>query len=373
MKIVAVAGARPNFVKIAPILRALESAGGSNTEVLLVDTGQHYDDAMAAAFFRDLHIPQPHRCLQVGSGSHAAQTAAIMQRFEPVVSEERPDVVLVVGDVNSTLACALVAAKLGVGVAHVEAGLRSFDRSMPEEINRVVTDALADQLFTTEASANENLTREGVAAERIYFVGNVMIDSLRWAEPLTQRSSILERLGVEGGPYALATLHRPVNVDDRETLAGILGALAELSRDLPVLLPAHPRTLWRLGDFHLGGLIERVCDGGKPPRGRVGLLEPLGYIDFLRLLSGAHLVLTDSGGVQEETTCLGVPCLSVRANTERPVTVELGTSLLVGNEPQRILDAAHAAVHTDRRPVTLPPLWDGHAAERIVAVLLDRR
>lgn len=376
MKIAAVAGARPNFVKIAPIVRALKGAGGGGVEVVLVDTGQHYDEAMAAAFLRDLQLPQPQHSLRVGSGSHAAQTAAVMRSFEPVITEERPDVVLVVGDVNSTLACALVAAKLGVPVAHVEAGLRSFDRSMPEEINRVLTDALADLLFTTESAANENLRREGVAEEKIHFVGNVMIDSLRWAQPLWERSPVLARLGVEAGSYALATLHRPGNVDDRGTLAGILGALAELSHELPVLLPAHPRTRARIASFALEEKLCRLDCGaavGELPRGRVALLDPLGYIDFLRLLSVARVVLTDSGGVQEEATCLGVPCLSLRSNTERPVTLDLGTSVLVGNRPQRILDAARGSLRASPKPVVLPPLWDGRAAERIAAILLQRR
>jgi UDP-N-acetylglucosamine 2-epimerase (non-hydrolysing) len=364
MKILVAAGARPNFVKIAPILRAFGSEAKGRIEPILVDTGQHYDNAMAAAFFSDLRIPPPHYSLRVGSASHAAQTAMILQRFEPVLAAERPALVLVVGDVNSTLACALTAAKLGIAVAHVEAGLRSFDRSMPEEINRVVTDALADLLFTTEQSANDNLAREGVAADRIHFVGNVMIDSLRWAEPLAQRSPVLDRVGVDGGPYALVTLHRPSNVDDPRQLAAILGALADLGNDLPVLFPVHPRTAARIGALD-------VAEGAAAPR-RISLLEPVGYIDFLRLLSSAAVVLTDSGGITEEATCLGVPCLTLRANTERPVTTELGSNVLAGTDPTQLAGKVRGALQAGRKPVRLPPLWDGHAAERIARILVQR-
>lgn len=375
MKIVIVAGARPNFVKVAPILRALDAEADARMKPILVDTGQHYDDAMAAALFADLRIPRPQYSLGAGSGSHALQTAAVMQRFEPVVLGERPDLVLVVGDVNSTLAGALVAAKLGVKVAHVEAGLRSFDRTMPEEINRVVTDALADLLFTTEKSANDNLAREGIASDKVYFVGNVMIDSLRWAEPLVERSFILERLGVEADAYVAVTLHRPANVDDPRRLTGMIEMLSELGRDLPVVFPAHPRTRERLSKLGMRSRLETASLTGvaAPMRHRgVMLIEPLGYIDFLRLSSSARLVLTDSGGVQEETTCLGVPCLSLRRDTERPVTTELGTTVLAGTDPARILMLTRKVLNAARKTAALPPLWDGHAAERIVHVLLDQ-
>jgi len=381
MKILNVVGARPNFVKIAPILRAIAAVNagrnGAPIESVLVHTEQHYDDAMSAAFFADLEIPPPHHTLGVGSGTHAVQTAEVIRRFEPVVMEERPDVVLVVGDVNSTAACALTAAKLGVPVAHVEAGLRSFDRSMPEEINRIVTDALSDFLFTTEASANDNLRREGVPSEKVFFVGNVMIDSLLSCRRLAQRSTIVERMGLTpdrfGSDYALVTLHRPSNVDAAEPLAAILGALAELSWEIPVVLPVHPRTRVRLQEFNLTQHVDPVALNGTPVvihPGRISLFEPVGYLDFLRLMSGARVVLTDSGGIQDETTCLGVPCITLRENTERPVTVTAGTSTLVGNDPERILAAAHQALENGQRPPQLPPLWDGHAAARIVDVLV---
>ncbi|MFQ5667699.1 MAG: non-hydrolyzing UDP-N-acetylglucosamine 2-epimerase [Candidatus Binatia bacterium] len=385
MKILSVVGARPNFVKIAPILRAVACAnhrgraGAEPLESVLVHTEQHYDDAMSAAFFTDLQIRRPDRTLGVGSGSHAMQTAEIMRRFEPVVVEEHPDVVLVVGDVNSTAACALTAAKLGVRVAHVEAGLRSFDRSMPEEINRIVTDALADFLFTTEESANANLQREGYPAEKVFFVGNVMIDSLLSCRRLAERSTILERLGLtvqcNGSDYALVTLHRPSNVDASEKLEAILGALAQLAWEIPVVLPVHPRTRARIDEFGLTRYVDLIPLDGGPViihPGRISVLEPVGYLDFLRLMSSARLVLTDSGGIQDETTCLSVACLTLRDNTERPVTLAAGTSTLVGSDPDRILACAHTALENGQRPTTLPPLWDGHAAERIVRVLVER-
>jgi UDP-N-acetylglucosamine 2-epimerase (non-hydrolysing) len=385
MKILSVVGARPNFVKIAPILRAVADynmrcgAGQPPVESVLVHTEQHYDDAMSAAFFTDLKIPRPKWTLGVGSGSHAIQTAEVMRRFEPVVLEERPDVVLVVGDVNSTVACALTAAKLGVRVAHVEAGLRSFDRSMPEELNRLVTDALADFLLTSEESANENLRREGQSAEKIFFVGNVMIDSLLSCRQLAQRSTIRDRLGLtqqhNGTDYALVTMHRPSNVDAESTLAAILGALAELSWELPVIFPAHPRTRARIAEFGLERYVDRNGTNGCPAiirPGRISLLAPVGYLDFLQLMADARLVLTDSGGIQEETTCLGVPCLTLRENTERPVTLTAGTNALVGTDAGRILECARKAIGNGRCVATLPPLWDGHAAERIVQILVER-
>jgi UDP-N-acetylglucosamine 2-epimerase (non-hydrolysing) len=381
MKILLVVGARPNFVKIAPILRELDAARASvgHIESVLVHTEQHYDDAMSAAFFSDLDIPRPNWTLGVGSGSHATQTAEIMRRFEPVVLEERPDVVLVVGDVNSTAACALTAAKLGVRIAHVEAGLRSFDRSMPEEINRIVTDVLSDFLFTTEESANENLRREGHPSEKVFFVGNVMIDSLLSCRRVAERSTILDRLGLTpqryGTDYALVTLHRPSNVDTAEKLEAVLGALAELSWEIPVVLPAHPRTRARMEEFGLARYIDLLGLDGSPVvihPGRISVLDPVGYLDFLRLMSAARIVLTDSGGIQDETTCLGVPCLTLRENTERPVTLTAGTSTLVGADPERILACARGALANGTRGPMLPPLWDGHAADRIVQVLLER-
>jgi UDP-N-acetylglucosamine 2-epimerase (non-hydrolysing) len=380
MKILSVVGARPNFVKIAPILKALAAmkASAEDVESVLVHTEQHYDDNMSAAFFADLEIERPRHTLGVGSGTHAVQTAEIMRRFEPVVIEERPDVVLVVGDVNSTVACALTAAKLGVRVAHVEAGLRSFDRSMPEEINRIATDSLSEWLFTTEESANENLRREGHPPERIFFVGNVMIDSLLACRRLAERSPVLDQLGLTrdsyGSDYALVTMHRPSNVDVPEKLDGVLRAFAELAWEIPVIFPVHPRTRRRIEEFGLTHYVHPMlrCNGPVICPGRISLLEPVGYIDFLRLMSGARVVLTDSGGIQEETTCLGVPCLTLRENTERPVTLAAGTSTLVGSDPARILAGAHGALENGKHPATLPALWDGHAAERIVRILHER-
>jgi UDP-N-acetylglucosamine 2-epimerase (non-hydrolysing) len=321
---------------------------------------------MSDDFFRDLGLPLPDVHLGVGSGSHARQTAAVMERFEPVVLEQKPDWVLVVGDVNSTLACALVCAKLGVPVAHVEAGLRSRDRTMPEEINRVVTDQLSDLLLTPSADADRNLIGEGIPPERIRLVGNVMIDSLLKHLELAERSQARERFGVSGSDYAVVTLHRPSNVDDPEVLRRILRALARLSRRLPIVFPAHPRTRRSIEEFGL--------DREDELRGDFRLTEPLGYLDFLRLYSGARLVLTDSGGIQEETTALGIPCLTLRENTERPVTVELGTNRVVGTDEERIVAEAEAALRQSSRggPPRVPPLWDGRAADRILDALIER-
>ena len=356
LKILNIVGARPNFMKIAPIQREMLGRAGEFLP-LIVHTGQHYDAAMSDSFFADLDIPKPDFHLEVGSASHAVQTARIMTQFEPVVLEQKPDWVLVVGDVNSTIACALVCAKLGVKVAHVEAGLRSRDRTMPEEINRVLTDSISDLLLTTSEDADENLEREGVAAEKIKFVGNVMIDSLFYNLKKAEQSTIREDLRLEEKNYAVLTLHRPSNVDDRKVLAGLLDALAEISRRLPIIFPVHPRTKAKIGEFDFAGRIENS---------RIKLIEPLGYLDFLRLYSGARLVLTDSGGIQEETTALGIPCLTLRENTERPVTIELGTNVLVGTNPEKIRGAASAVLESDaRKDAKIPPLWDGRAAERI--------
>jgi UDP-N-acetylglucosamine 2-epimerase (non-hydrolysing) len=375
--VLSVVGARPNFVKIAPILRALRArAGERSLAAPLVHTEQHYDDAMSAAFLADLEIGTPDYTLGVGSGSHATQTAEVMKRVEPVLQSLRPDVVLVVGDVNSTIACALTAAKLGCRVAHVEAGLRSFDRSMPEEINRLLTDAISDFLFTTEDSANENLRREGHAPEKVFFVGNVMIDSLLWCRRLAARSQITERLGLNGtGRYAVVTLHRPSNVDRAPTLRALLETLAVLARDLPVILPLHPRTRARIAEYDLERYLCRTeldGNGAALGGGRITVLDPVGYVDFFRLMSGARLVLTDSGGIQEETTCLGIPCLTLRENTERPITVSHGTNTVTGTDPERILDCARSALNDGPREARRPPLWDGRAAERIVDTLMAR-
>jgi UDP-N-acetylglucosamine 2-epimerase (non-hydrolysing) len=365
LKVINVVGARPNFMKVAPVVEAMRRRAGEFAPVV-VHTGQHYDERMSAAFFRDLRLPEPEVYLGAGSGSHAQQTAAVMQRFEPVVLELRPDWVLVVGDVNSTLACALVSSKLGVRVAHVEAGLRSRDRTMPEEINRLLTDQLSDLLLTPSEDADRNLVGEGIPAERIRLVGNVMIDSLLKQLALAEESDARERFGVADVDYAVVTLHRPSNVDDPRVLGGILSALARIGERLPVVFPIHPRTRKNLAEF---GLLEAIEVGG-----RVRLVEPLGYLDFLRLYSGARLVLTDSGGIQEETTALGIPCLTLRENTERPVTVELGTNRVVGTDPARIFEEAERALAKDRRnePPRVPPLWDGRAAERILDALLER-
>lgn len=353
-KLLCVAGARPNFMKLAPLLAALEQA--PDFAPTLVHTGQHYDDKMSGQFFADLGMRAPDHYLGVGSGSHAEQTAAVMQRFEPVAIAERPAGVVVVGDVNSTMACAIVAAKLEIPVIHVEAGLRSFDRGMPEEINRVVTDALASVLLVTEESGRRNLLAEGVPAGRIHMVGNLMIDSLRRHLAQARESGALERLGLQARSYGLVTLHRPANVDDPERLADILRALETISRDTPLLFPVHPRTRARLEA------------GGRAAGGRLQLVEPLGYLDFLCLMAESAIVLTDSGGVQEETTALGVPCLTLRENTERPVTIEQGTNRLAGVHSATILAAWEEA---KRQPKSgrIPDLWDGRAAERCLAAL----
>jgi UDP-N-acetylglucosamine 2-epimerase (non-hydrolysing) len=363
LKVINVVGARPNFMKVAPVVAAMRGRPADFSPTV-VHTGQHYDERMSDAFFRDLGLPTPDVHLGVGSGSHAQQTAAVMQRFEPVVLEHRPDWVLVVGDVNSTLACALVCSKLGIRVAHVEAGLRSRDRTMPEEINRLLTDQLSDLLLTPSADADRNLLAEGIPPERIRLVGNVMIDSLFQQLERAASSRVREELEVAGGDYAVVTLHRPSNVDEPATLGGILSALKRISEHLPIIFPIHPRTRKNLAEFGLHEAGERG--------GRVRFVEPLGYLDFLRLYSGARLVLTDSGGIQEETTALGIPCLTLRENTERPVTVELGTNRVVGTDPERIVAEAEAALAKDRReePPRVPPLWDGHAAERILGALL---
>jgi UDP-N-acetylglucosamine 2-epimerase (non-hydrolysing) len=353
-----VAGARPNFVKIGPVVAALREFP-QEIETTLVHTGQHYDQAMSESFFQDLGIPSPDVHLNVGSGSHAQQTAEIMKRFEAVLLERRPDYVLVVGDVNSTIACALTAAKLQIGVIHVEAGLRSFDREMPEEINRVLTDHLSDYLFITEESGLRNLRHEGIPDERIHLVGNVMIDSLRKQLESAARSCALEKYGVAPREYGLVTLHRPSNVDDPEVFRGILTALQEISKNLPLLFPLHPRTAAHVGEWGLDGFFS------------AGLrkAEPIGYVEFLQLMRHARVVFTDSGGIQEETTVLGVPCLTLRHNTERPVTIEIGTNQLVGTDPGKILAAAREVLGREMPEAIMPPLWDGKAANRIADVL----
>jgi UDP-N-acetylglucosamine 2-epimerase (non-hydrolysing) len=364
LKILNVVGARPNFMKVAPIVEAMKRREREFMPLLL-HTGQHYDEGMSKTFFRELRLPEPDVYLGVGSGSHAAQTAAVMVSFEPVVIREQPDWVVVVGDVNSTLACTLVCAKLGVRVAHVEAGLRSRDRAMPEEINRLLTDQIADLLLTPSVDADRNLLAEGIPPKRIRFVGNVMIDSLFSQLENAKRSTVREDLGISGQDYATLTLHRPSNVDDRATFSRILDALERISGQLPIIFPVHPRTRARIREFELAGRIEGLKN--------LRLIEPLGYLDFLHLYSGARLVLTDSGGIQEETTALSIPCLTLRENTERPVTVELGTNRVVGTDPAIITEAAFAALdprrETERKSV--PPLWDGLTAPRILDALIE--
>jgi len=350
MHILHVVGARPNFMKAAPVIRAL--AKWPEARQTLVHTGQHYDKNLSDVFFSQLSMPEPDVNLEVGSGSHAWQTAEVMTRFEPVVLERKPDIVLVYGDVNSTVAAALVCSKLLIRVAHVEAGLRSFDRTMPEEINRIVTDRLADMLFTPSEDGDINLAREGVPPEKIYRVGNVMIDTLVQLLPLAAQSpknGLPER-------YALVTLHRPSNVDDRASLRSILQALLEVNEQLEVVFPVHPRTRQRVEQFGIN--IQKLH-----------LLEPLPYIEFLALQRRAAVVITDSGGIQEETTYLGVPCLTLRSNTERPVTVTLGTNILIGADMGRLSLELSKILEGKGKKGTLPPLWDGHAAERIAEVL----
>src|SRR5216684_7253861 len=331
LKVIIVAGARPNFMKVAPIVAAM-SRRRHEFQSSLVHTGQHYDDAMSQAFFRDLEMTEPDFYLGVGSASHAQQTAAIMQAFEPVVIREQPDWVVVVGDVNSTMACALVCAKLDVKVAHVEAGLRSRDRTMPEEINRVLTDQIADLLLTPSSDADQNLLAEGIPPERIRMVGNIMIDSLLGNLERAKQSTVRADLGLQGKDYAVLTLHRPSNVDEVASFSRILDALEEIATRLPIIFPAHPRTRKMIAEL---GLTERI----ERPNGLLAI-DPVGYLDFLQLLSGARLVLTASGGIQEETTVLGIPCVTLPENTERPITVEMGTNTIAGNNPASIIKAA---------------------------------
>jgi UDP-N-acetylglucosamine 2-epimerase (non-hydrolysing) len=362
LKVILVAGARPNFMKVAPIYAEMKRRRDEFAP-LIVHTGQHYDAAMSDAFFEDLKMPKPDIYLGVGSASHAVQTARIMTEFEPVVLEHRPEWVVVVGDVNSTIACALVCAKLGIRVAHVEAGLRSRDRTMPEEINRILTDAISDLLLTTSRDADANLAAEGISAEKIRFVGNVMIDSLLEHLKLSEDSNIRSGLGLDAKDYAVLTLHRPSNVDDKESFSGIAEALIDIADRLPIVFPVHPRTRAKIEEFGLG---EKLTNAG------IMMIEPLGYLDFMRLYSGSRLVLTDSGGLQEETTVLGIPCLTLRNNTERPVTIEMGTNILVGTNRDKIVEAAKEVLNSGPggSGKMIPPLWDGKAAVRICDELL---
>lgn len=361
-RIMHVVGARPNFIKAAPVMRAC--ATNPAFAQTLVHTGQHYDANMSDVFFNDLGLPKPDINLEVGSGSHAAQTAEIMLRFEAAILRNTPDLLVVYGDVNSTIATAIVAVKLGIPVAHVEAGLRSFDRSMPEEINRVLTDQISSFFFTPSADADDNLRREGIDPSKIYMVGNVMIDTLarllpkaesRWQELVTQLPT------ADSGPalhnYGLITLHRPSNVDDPVRLSEILEGLSDIAKDLPLIFPVHPRTRQRIRVLN-----PRLADG-------IALVDPVGYLDFLALQKNARLVITDSGGIQEETTYLGVPCLTMRENTERPVTISLGTNILVGNDLQKLQREVRKILSGANKPGNVPPLWDGNAGDRIARIL----
>ena len=384
-------GANPRFLNRGKKRRSVSTLsiprasdrGVEWVDYLIVHTGQHYDQEMSRLFFEELGIPNPDINLEVGSASHAVQTAEIMRRFEEICLKEKPSHVLVVGDVNSTIACSLVASKLGIKVIHVEAGLRSFDRSMPEEINRVLTDAISDVLFTTEESANVNLRREGIPEERIHFVGNVMIDTLLKHREKAKQSKILEKMGLINLqlktqnsnliPYGILTLHRPSNVDDKEAFKEVIQALSEVSAQVPIVFPAHPRTLNRIKEFHFKRYFTFLNENSKLKiqNSHIYCLEPLGYLDFLQLMSNAKLVLTDSGGIQEETTILGIPCVTIRKNTERPITVTHGTNVIAGVKKENIINAAHAQLKKFSKAgsISPPPFWDGKAAERIVEIL----
>jgi UDP-N-acetylglucosamine 2-epimerase (non-hydrolysing) len=392
-KILSVVGARPNFMKIAAICEAIKDyntrSNGRQIDHILVHTGQHYDANMSDFFFNDLELPKPNLFLGVGSGSHSAQIAKVMEGFESVLLAEKPHVVIVVGDVNSTVACALVTKKTSCSsgtdgkdfipkLAHVEAGLRSFDRTMPEEVNRIVTDSISDYLFTTEESANLNLAREGVSTDKIHFVGNVMIDTLLRHRTKAKESAILNDLQLfeqaRVKPYAILTLHRPANVDDPRVFSKMVESFLAVSQHMPIIFPAHPRTLKQIQEADLGDYFVDHCTNGPEPwdsRVRIRLVPPLGYLDFLQLMSHAKVVLTDSGGVQEETTILGVPCITLRENTERPVTLEHGTNVLVGADPEKIFREFSRVLDGVRQPLPPPHFWDGNAAKRIVQVLVE--
>ena len=371
IRLLSVVGARPNFMKIAPIVEELNKF--PDIEHCLVHSGQHYDDLLSGNFFADLNLPKPDMNLQAGSGSHAVQTAEIMKGIEPILRDYNPQMVLVVGDVNSTIAAARTAVKLGIKVAHIEAGLRSFDMTMPEEINRKLTDAISTLLLVSEESGVANLKHEGVPAEQIFLVGNVMIDCLLRNRELARKSSILDKLGVRQNssgcrPYGVLTLHRPSNVENPKTLQGILSAVNCFAEELPVFFPIHPRTRKNIERF---GLLPYLGSAASGKSTGIVPLDPLGYLEFLSLNDCARIVLTDSGGVQEETTVLGVPCLTLRENTERPATVLHGTNQVVGVDPDRILAAAQSILQKTSSPSRCPPLWDGKTASRIVAIIRE--
>jgi UDP-N-acetylglucosamine 2-epimerase (non-hydrolysing) len=374
LRIMSIVGARPNMMKIAPLLAELRLH--KEIEPVLVHTCQHYDYSMSQVFFDQLHLPHPDYNLEAGSGKHYAQTAEIMRKFGELVEHDRPDMVLVAGDVNSTVACALVAARERIPVAHVEAGLRSFDRSMPEELNRILTDTVSDLLFTTEESANRNLSNEGVDPGKVFFVGNLMIDSLMRAMENSPVSLLRSELGLNAQDYAVLTLHRPSNVDDQDQLTRTLDAIAQVAQRIPVVFPAHPRTAWNIeaARKEVGLRAVKTWEGGEIAGPGLWMMPAASYLDFLDLIQHAVLVITDSGGVQEETTFLGVPCLTYRDNTERPVTVSLGTNRVVGCDPRRLLVNAFEILENGgpgRSALLRPPLWDGQTAPRIVHILKE--
>lgn len=369
-KITLVAGARPNFMKIAPVLRAMKKY--SEIETLLVHTGQHYDDNMSGSFFRELGIREPDYHLNAGSGSHAAQTAGIMIKFEEVCIKEKPDLVIVVGDVNSTIGTGLVAKKLHIQLAHIEAGLRSGDRTMPEEINRLATDAISDIFFTTEPEGTKNLLREGVHKEKVHFVGHVMIDNLFFQlSKLQEHKENLSTFELKNRlqkPYICMTMHRPSNVDDKDILSGLLSAISLLSKDVPVIFPCHPRTRKMIDTFSLNNLFSELPDTGSVKSG-LYMIPPLGYDEFLLLWKDSALVLTDSGGLQEETTALKIPCITMRENTERPVTVTEGSNVVIGTDPDKVLSFGKEALNGRWKQSRIPELWDGKASERIAEII----
>ena len=365
MKIILVAGARPNFMKIAPLIRAIKKHNSHNKlstiQFKLIHTGQHYDHEMSKTFFNDLNIPEPDVYLNVGSGTHAEQTGKIMIMLEKFLLKDKPDYVIVVGDVNSTLAGALTSAKLHIPIAHIEAGLRSYDRKMPEEINRLITDAISDYLFTTTEEADKNLKKEGISEEKIYFVGDVMVDNLLFNLKKAQGSNITEKLGLNA-KYAILTLHRPSNVDKKENLKNIFQALNKISQKIPIIFPIHPRTKKKIEKFNLSSYIDT----------KIKLINPLGFLDFLKLMQEARFVMTDSGGIQEETTVLKIPCLTLRNTTERPITITYGTNVLCGNEPKKIIKEAEKIIKGEKKKVKPLKFWDGKTADRIIKILVKK-
>lgn len=364
MKIISIVGARPNFMKIAPIIKEFSKyiKNGYNLEHMLVHTGQHYSPVMSEMLFNQLGLPEPDINLGIGSGSHGEQTGKIIIEFEKVLQEYKPDLIIVVGDVNSTIACALDAKKLGIKVAHVEAGLRSFDMNMPEEINRILTDAISDFLFITEKSAITNLSNEGVNQEKVHFVGNVMIDTLLSHLEKAKEKNTIEELGISNNEYVVVTLHRPSNVDNKCSLESIGNVLAEISKNKTIVFPVHPRTQNKINEYNLDSLFSK--------ENNILLTEPLPYLEFINIISGSYAVLTDSGGLQEETTVMGIPCLTLRENTERPSTIHDGTNKLVGLTPSDILNAYNQIAKNAERKI--PEKWDGKAAERIVRIILEK-